>query len=145
MGIGSSAVEVRGYSLQSSDCHVSHSTAEPLTAENLVAMQDHCVVLSSVLPRCSSFGAWIDWQHIMWKPTSPCKLWKLQYESRNVDSTWRSEEVGGVICIAFANHASHHPWILQISSSTSHELSFGSRSCDSNWSLHSLHEEVGFH
>jgi hypothetical protein len=32
--------------------------------------------------------------------------------------------VGGVICkITFANHVSHLPWILQITPSTSHELS----------------------
>jgi hypothetical protein len=54
-------------------------------------------------------------QHIKWKPTSPCKLWKLQSESHDVDPTGHSEEVGGVICkITFANHASHLPWILQI-------------------------------
>jgi hypothetical protein len=83
------------------------------------------------------------WQHIRWKPTSPCKLWKLQYESHDVDPTGRSEEVRGVICkINFANHASHLPWILQITPSTSHKLSLGSRSCDSDWSFHSLHEEV---
>jgi hypothetical protein len=49
-------------------------------------------------------------QHIRWKPTSSCKLWKLQSESHDVDPTGRSEEVGGVICkITFANHASHLP------------------------------------
>jgi hypothetical protein len=49
-------------------------------------------------------------QHIMWKPTSTCKLWKLQSESHDVDPTGRSEEVGGVICkITFANHVSHLP------------------------------------
>jgi hypothetical protein len=48
------------------------------------------------------------WQHIRWKPTSPCKLWKLQPESHDVDPTGCPEEVGGVICkITFANHASH--------------------------------------
>jgi hypothetical protein len=50
------------------------------------------------------------WQHIRWKPTSPCKLWKLQSESNDVDPTGRPEEVGGVMCkITFANHASHLP------------------------------------
>jgi hypothetical protein len=49
-------------------------------------------------------------QHIRWKPTSSCKLWKLQSESHDVDPIGRSEEVGEVICkITFANHASHLP------------------------------------
>jgi hypothetical protein len=85
-------------------------------------------------------------QHIRWKPTSPCKLWELQSEPHDVDPTGCLEVVGGVICkISFANHASHLSWILQITPSTSHELPLVSRSCDSHWSFHSLHEVVGFH
>jgi hypothetical protein len=83
---------------------------------------------------------------MMWKPTSPWKLWKLQYESHDVDLKARLEEMGWVICKStFANHPSHLPWILQITSPTSHEFSLGSRSCGLDWTFHSFDGEVGFH
>jgi hypothetical protein len=48
------------------------------------------------------------WERIRWKPTPPCKLWKLQSEPHDIDPKEGSWEVGGVICIsAFANHPSH--------------------------------------
>jgi hypothetical protein len=46
------------------------------------------------------------WERIKWKPTPPCKLWKLQSEPHDVDPMERSWEMGGVICkSAFANHS----------------------------------------
>jgi hypothetical protein len=46
-------------------------------------------------------------QHIKWKPTYQCKLWKLQSEPHNVDLKEGSWEVGGVIFkSSFANNPS---------------------------------------
>jgi hypothetical protein len=83
---------------------------------------------------------------IKWKPTHPCKLWKLQSKPHNVDPKEGSWEVGGVICkSAFANHPSHLSWFLHITPPTFYKSSLGSRSCGSDWSFHSLHGEIGFH
>jgi hypothetical protein len=65
---------------------------------------------------------------------------------QNVDPTEISWKVEGVI---YKIHGRWEAWfakvILQTTPSTSHEISVGSTSCDSDWSFHSLHEEVGFH
>jgi hypothetical protein len=85
-------------------------------------------------------------EHIRWKPTPLCKLWKLQSEPHDVDPREDLWEVGGVTC---KTHERWKGWfanaLLQITPPTSHELSFGSTSCGSYWSFHSLHGGVGFH
>jgi hypothetical protein len=35
-------------------------------------------------------------EHIRWKPTTPCKLWKLQSEPHDVDPTKDLWKMGGV-------------------------------------------------
>jgi hypothetical protein len=76
---------------------------------------------------------------IRWKPTPPCKLWKFQSESHIVDPGEDSWEVGGVMC---KTHERCEGWfanaLLQITTPTSHESSFGSPSCGSYWSFHNL-------
>jgi hypothetical protein len=93
-----------------------------------------------------STGVCLFRQHIRWKLTSPCKLWKLQSKSHDLDLRESSCEVEGVI---WKIHGRWEAWfekvILQITPSTSHKLSLESRSCDSDWSFHSLHGEVSFH
>jgi hypothetical protein len=94
-----------------------------------VGWTDDSVSSSGATHFCVNTSLYVSWksiawrQHIRWKPASPCKLWKLQSESHDVDPTGRSEEVGGEICkITFANHPStshefcksplHLPWVL---------------------------------
>jgi hypothetical protein len=38
------------------------------------------------------------WEHIRWKSTPPCKLWKLRSELHDVDLRKDSLEVGGMLC-----------------------------------------------
>jgi hypothetical protein len=85
-------------------------------------------------------------EHIRWKQTPPCKLWKLHSEPHDVDPREDSWEVGGVMC---KTHERWERWfakaLLQITPPTSYEPSFGSTSCGSDWSFHSLHGWVCFH
>jgi hypothetical protein len=41
---------------------------------------------------------YLTWEHIKWKLTLPCKLWKLQSKPHAVDPKEDSREVGGVMC-----------------------------------------------
>jgi hypothetical protein len=93
--------------------------------------------------RCHHEFPFLLWEHIWWKPASPCKLWKLQSKPHDLDPRENSWEVGGVICKI---HGRWEGWfakvVLQITPPTSSKRAVRSTSCDSDLSFHSFQGKV---
>jgi hypothetical protein len=53
---------------------------------------------SCTVPGMAAQGGLVDREHIKWKPTPPCKLWKLPSEPHDVDPREDLWKVGGVMC-----------------------------------------------